>query len=135
MMQRACHLVMVAGLVCACSPGVDPAAPSQSAGGVEAAQPLEVGQSPIVEVSAPAACVAAETEVYVDGQLQGPVGAALTLQGLTPGRHILRFRLPGCETKDILIVVDPASSAQAVRVSLEPAMGTEPDAPFVYDLY
>jgi hypothetical protein len=63
------------------------------------------------------------------------VGSAVQLGNLASGMHVLRFRLPGCETKDVLVVIDPQSREHSMRVSLEPAMDEEADSPFVYDSY
>lgn len=135
MIKGARYLALMAAIAAGCGSRVEPAAPVATPAAVAVAEPLLVGESPVVHVTAPAELASSETQVFVDDQLLGQVGTELRLEGLKPGRHILRFRLPGCETKDVLIVVDPASREQTVRVSLEPAMGTDPNSPFVYDLY
>ena len=99
----------------------DPAAPLT----VRAAATCSVSAAPGVDVS--------QAAILLDGQPLAS-GASAQLPAALTGRHVLRFQLPGCESKDVVIVIDP-QAAPRIEVTLQPAMAADEGSPFVYDLY
>jgi len=100
--------------------------------------------SPPLEVTVPAAAQCtlvpvpgfdvAQAEILLDGEPLAK-GDSVQLPASLTGRHVLRFHLPGCKSRDVVLVIDPLAQQRTVEVSLEPAMGDDADSPFVYDLY
>ena len=131
-MLRLFAVCLLAALVGACGGSASAGAPE--AGAAVPAAELTVPAGATCSVSATPGVDVAQAEILLDGQLLCSGASAQLPAGLS-GRHVLRFQLPGCESKDVVIVIDPQAAPRAIEVALEPAMGADPDSPFVYDLY
>ena len=85
-------------------------------------------------VTAPPGADMEQAEILLDGKLLSAGASAQLPAGLT-GRHVLRFRLPGCESKEVVVEIDPKAASRAIEVALAPPGAADADSPFVYDLY
>jgi hypothetical protein len=131
-MLRLFTVCLLAALVGACGGSASAGVPE--AGTAVPTAELTVPAAATCSVSAAPGMDAAQAQILLDGQPLASGASAQLPAGLT-GRHVLRFQLPGCESKDVVVVIDPQAAPRVIEVALEPATAADPDSPFVYDLY